>query len=83
MTIAPGDPHWRPPPASPRNGCLQALLILIGVILLLPGVCGVLLVSTDWREVSTDQGALLITLGLLALGAIGIVVIWLTVRRRR
>ena len=83
MTIAPGDPHWRPPSANPRNGCLTAFLILIGLILLVPGVCGIILVGTDWQELSTDQTALLITVGLLALGACGVVVIWLAVRPRR
>jgi hypothetical protein len=84
MTIAPGDPHWRPPPPdNPRNGCLTAFLILVGVILLIPGVCGIILVGTDWHELATDQTALLISAGLLALGVIGVVVIWLAVRPRR
>jgi hypothetical protein len=84
MTISPGDPHWRPPPpANPRNGCLTAFLILVGVILLLPGVCGIILMSYDWHELARDQTAMLITLGLLALGVIGVVVIWLAVRPRR
>jgi len=81
-TISPGDPHWRPP-TNPRNGCLQAFLILVGAILLLPGVCGIILVTIDWHELATDQGALLITTGLLALGVCGIVMIWVAVRRRR
>jgi hypothetical protein len=62
---------------------LQAFLILIGVILLLPGVCGIILVGMDWKELATDQTALLITVGLLALGAGGIVMIWLAIRPRR
>lgn len=83
MTIAPGDPHWRPPPASPRNGCLTALLLLVGVILLVPGVCGAFLVSYDWREVSTDQTAMLVSVVLMALGVCGIAMIWLAIRPRR
>lgn len=84
MTISPGDPHWRPPPsATPRNGCLTAFLILVGIILLIPGVCGIILVGTDWHELTRDQTAMLITVGLLALGVIGVVVIWLAVRPRR
>jgi hypothetical protein len=82
MTIAPGDPDWRPPSSTtPRNGCLTAFLILVGVILLLPGVCGIILLGTDWKELSTDQTALLITVGLLALGACGIGLIWRAIRR--
>jgi hypothetical protein len=83
MTIAPGDPHWRPPTENPRNGCLTAFLVGVGLILLLPGVCGIILVGTDWKELSTDQTAILLTIGLLAIGACGIVVIWLAVRPRR
>jgi uncharacterized membrane protein len=50
------------------------------VILLLPGVCGIILVSQDWREIATDQTALLIAIGLLALGVCGVVVIWAALR---
>jgi hypothetical protein len=72
-----------PPPPPPRNGCLTAFLILVGLILLLPGVCGIILVGTDWREITTDGTALGITASLLALGVCGIVVIWLAARPRR
>jgi hypothetical protein len=78
MTNAPSPP----PPANPRNGCLQALAIVIGMILLVPGVCGIILVSYDTRELRTDGTALLAAVGLIALGVCGIVVIWLAVRRR-
>jgi hypothetical protein len=81
--IAPGDPHWRPPPVNPRNGCLTAFLILIGLIMLVPGVCGIILVGYDWREITRDQSALGITAGLLAVGVCGVVMIWLAVRPRR
>jgi hypothetical protein len=80
----PSAPPLAPsPPHGPRNGCLTALLILVGLILLLPGVCGIILVGYDWHEITRDQGALLITVGLLALGVLGVVVIWLAVRPRR
>jgi hypothetical protein len=84
MSIAPGDPHWRPPPsANSRNGCVTAFLILLGLILLVPGVCGIILVGYDWHELATDQYVLLIAVGLLALGVIGVMVIWLAARPRR
>jgi hypothetical protein len=83
MTITPGDPHWRPPSTNPRNGCLTAFLILVGVILLIPGVCGIILASQDMPELARDQTALLIAVGLISLGVIGGVVIWLAVRPRR
>jgi hypothetical protein len=84
MTITPGDPHWRPPQSTnPRNGCLTAFLILVGVILLIPGVCGIILASQDMPELARDQTALLIAVGLISLGILGVVVIWLAVRPRR
>jgi len=81
--LAPGDPHWRPPTTNRGKGCLTAFLILIGLIMLVPGVCGIILVGYDWQEITRDQGALGITAGLLAVGACGILVIWLAVRPRR
>jgi hypothetical protein len=83
MSLQSAPPPSPPPPASQRSGCLTAFLILIGLILLLPGVCGIILVSTDMKEITRDGTALGITASLLALGACGIVVIWLAVRPRR
>jgi hypothetical protein len=81
MTMSPGDPHWRPPPpANQRNGCLVAFLILVGLILLVPGVCGVILASQDVAEIARDPTALLIAAGLILLGVLGVVVIWLAIR---
>jgi hypothetical protein len=34
------------PPSPPRNGCLTALMVVGGIVLLLPGVC---LLSLDGR----------------------------------
>jgi uncharacterized membrane protein len=79
----PSAPSPSPAPPPARNGCLTALLILVGLILLVPGVCGIILVSYDMRELAKDQTAMLIAVGLLALGACGVVVIWLAVRPRR
>ncbi|HLH89498.1 MAG TPA: hypothetical protein VKX28_13685 [Xanthobacteraceae bacterium] len=84
MTMSPGDPHWRPPPpANQPNGCLTAFLILVGVILLIPGVCGIILASQDGAELVRDQTALLIAGGLISLGVLGVVVIWLAIRAWR
>jgi hypothetical protein len=83
MTMAPGDPHWRPPPTNQRNGCLTAFLILVGLILLVPGVCGVILVGYDWKEHALNQTALFLAAGMIVIGICGIVVIWLAVRPRR
>ncbi len=71
------------PPPGARNGCLQAFAIVIGLILLLPGICGIILVGYDMRELATDRTALFAAVGLIALGVLGIVVIWMAVRPRR
>jgi hypothetical protein len=72
-----------PPPPPQRNGCLTALMIVVGAILLLPGICGVIIVGLDPHELMVDPYTLLGVLGLIALGVGGIVLIWLAVRRPR
>jgi drug/metabolite transporter (DMT)-like permease len=72
------DPH--PPP---RGGCLTALLIAVGAILLLPGICGVIIASLDPHELMVDPNTLLAVLGLIAVGVGGIALIWFAVRRPR
>jgi len=81
-----GDPPRLSPVAAPRhrrNGCLTALMITLGVILLLPGICGVILAGLDPHELTVDPTMLLAVLGLIAVGGGGIVLIWLAVRRPR
>ena len=78
MTIAPGDPHWRPPPpANPRNGCLTALLIGIGILMLLPGLCAVLLIGFDPVHAFNDLTTVSVLLGFFAVAAGGIALIWI------
>ena len=79
MSLQSTPPSSPPPPANQRSGCLTAFLILLGLIMLLPGVCGIIIVSTDMKAITRDGRVL----SLLAFGACGIVVIWLAVRPRR
>jgi hypothetical protein len=72
-----------PPPPAQRNGCLTALMILVGAILLLPGICGVIVAGLDPHELMVDPNTLLAVLGLISLGVGGIVLIWLAVGRPR
>jgi hypothetical protein len=55
-------------------------MILAGAVLLLPGICGVIIVGLDPRKLMFDQQ---IVLGLLALGGGGIALIWSAVGRPR
>ncbi len=75
-----------PPPPSPppaRSGCLTALMIGAGIVMLLPGVCGVLIVTFDPQHALGDQTTLLACIGLFAVAAGGIALIWAAVRRPR
>ena len=84
----PPPPRRDPPPLSPlapqpyrRNGCLTALMITIVIILLLPGICGVIIAGFDPHELAVDPTMLLAVLGLIAVGLCGVVLIWAAVRR--
>jgi hypothetical protein len=83
MSMGISSPPPPPPPPAQRSGCLTALMILVGAILLLPGICGVIIVGLDPHELMVDPNMLLAVLGLIALGGGGIVLIWLAVRRPR
>ncbi len=69
-----------PPPLPPaqRSGCLTALMILIGVVLLLPGICALAFISPGMLA---DPSGLLILLVCLAIAVGGIALIWLALRR--
>ncbi len=67
-----------PPPPAQRSGCLTALLILLGAVLLLPGICALVFVSPGMLA---DPSGLLILLVCLAIGAGGVALIWMALRR--
>lgn len=73
-----------PPPPVGRSGCLTAVMVIFGVIMLLPGLCALLLggisIVSDGR---IEQGmAPFVVLGLLV-GAFGIVLIAAAIRGRK
>jgi hypothetical protein len=57
-------------------------MILVGAILLLPGICGVIVVGLNPRTLIGDTGMQGLVLGLIALGGGGIALIRQAVRRR-
>jgi hypothetical protein len=78
------DPSTRPAlppdPAPPdqRNGCLTAFMIIVGIILLLPGLCVILVSSVSRTDfASTPIGTLC-----LLIGAGGVSLIVWAIRRR-
>ena len=71
-----------PPPPTQRHGCLTALMILGGVVLLLPGICALMIAGFD-SSVLTDASAVLVGLTFLAISAGGFVLIWFAIRPPR
>ena len=79
----PNDDYLPPPsrlrPPSARSGCLTAFMVIVGVILLLPGVCALIFF--------TSSGSEPVITGLVALGLLvavgGIFLIWAAIRGPR
>ena len=79
----PDDPYLPPPPPPRRDGCLTAIMVIIGIILLLPGVCAVFFGVGNLTSSSPDSFVTtLVMLGLL-IGAGGIALIVAAIRGRR
>jgi drug/metabolite transporter (DMT)-like permease len=81
MSIAPEPP--RVPPPAERSGCATAIMVAIGIILLLPGLCALIFGSMELSHRTMDPGLMsFIFLGLVV-GAIGVLLIWGAIRGRR
>ena len=79
----PDDPYLPPPPPPRRDGCLTAIMVIIGIILLLPGVCAVFFGVGNLTSSSPDSFVTtLVMLGLM-IGAGGIALIVAAIRGRR
>jgi len=71
------------PPSAPRSGCLTALMVMVGIILLLPGVCALLfggISISEGGKLGSDV-APLVLLG-LTVGAGGVALIWAAIKGR-
>jgi hypothetical protein len=80
-SLPPEIPSGPPPrPQEEGNGCLTAILIVIGIILLLPGLCSLLFVFGG-LVTSAEDVQFVIALGLV--GCAGIGLIWWAIRGRR
>ena len=75
----PPAPPQLPPPAQ-RSGCLTAFMVVAGLILLLPGLCAVFFGANELTSAGTEPiVTVLVSIG-LALGALGIWLIWRAIR---
>jgi len=71
---APEPPRIPAPVATPppRNGCLTAFMVLVGVILLLPGVCTLAFLGGASHD--PTMGLIALITFLIALGGIALIV---------
>jgi hypothetical protein len=61
----PVPPLPRPPP-PPRDGCLTAFMVLVGIVLLLPGLCAVIFGVASLSQSRVDSGFMpFVIIGLL------------------
>ncbi len=73
-----------PPPVPPspgRSGCLTALMVVVGVILLLPGLCAVIFGGIGLSQPHFDSGFMPFVLMGLLVGCVGVAMIWAAFRR--
>jgi hypothetical protein len=73
-----------PPPMQKRSGCLTALMVIFGIIMLLPGACALLFggISVfDGGRMGSDVASL-VFLGLVV-GVGGVALIWAAIKGRR
>jgi drug/metabolite transporter (DMT)-like permease len=71
------------PPPHERNGCMTALAIGAGLVMLLPGLCALILAGIDPKEMARDANWALLLLTLMAIGAGGVALIWWAIKRPR
>ena len=76
----PAPPPLPPPRSQGLGGCMVAFLVLIGVMLLLPGICSLIFMGASGLKIGTDiAGLILLT---FAIAAGGIALIAFAVRNR-
>ena len=79
---SPAPPPPQPPPPE-RSGCLTAIMILIGIVLLLPGLCALVFGALSLSEPGSAGGIVpFVVLGLL-IGLGGIMLIRAAIRGPR
>jgi hypothetical protein len=60
------EPPVSPLPPPPRHGCLTAFMVLVGIVLLLPGLCAVIFGVASLSQSRVDSGFMpFVIIGLL------------------
>ncbi|MGY4401183.1 hypothetical protein [Bradyrhizobium sp. USDA 3315] len=76
MSNSDTPPPYRPPEPGQRNGCLTALMLVVGVILLIPGVLCAILNAKMGAGAGGDPITMFVML--VALGGLGLIVFAIT-----
>ena len=81
-SLPPESPPGLPPrqPREESSGCLTAILIVIGIILLLPGLCSLIFVFGGLIKSAEDVQFVAVC---MMIGAAGVGLIWWAIRGRR
>ena len=82
-TEAPPPTPSPPPAAPPRNGCLTAFMVIVGIVLLLPGLCAIVFGVGNLGSPRPDPMITLLVLIGLAVGAGGVLLIRSAIRGPR
>jgi hypothetical protein len=69
-----------PPPPEQRSGCLTAMMVLIGIVLLLPGLCAVIFGVGTLTSSHMDPVVMLFVVTGLLVGFAGIMLIRSAIR---
>jgi hypothetical protein len=75
----------RPSPAPPpqqRSGCLTAFMVVVGIILLLPGLCALIFGAASLSGGSFPSDFLSFIVTGLLVGCAGVMLIWAAFRGR-
>jgi hypothetical protein len=77
MSITPEPPPAPPgvPPPAQRNGCLTAIMVIAGLIMLLPGLCSIIFGVAEFTGSSVNPTEMALILLGLFVGFLGIMLI--------
>jgi hypothetical protein len=82
MSTSPESPPPPPPPAQ-RHGCLTAILVIAGLIMLLPGLCAIIFGVGSLTNSSIEPIVMVLVLIGLLVGFFGILLIRAAVKGPR
>jgi hypothetical protein len=83
MSDVENPPGAPPAPSRPRNGWLTAFMVIVGIVLLLPGLCAIAFGIGNMSSSSSDPVVTLLVFMGLVVGAGGILLIRSAIRGRR